>query len=249
MMKNGNHQAVPTTTVTQSRVKLFQPSQRPTARVSEWMETSFGKCKVVGRLGQRHADVVEAILFCSEKRRDISDGGVELLVDPARVRKTLSDSRYSLAQIEKLLAELRAVTITIEAPQFDFPIIGGLIDHVIPSQMKRRDPLTGGERDLWRVRLGVALVMLLKNDLSLYYDPAPICRLQHGISQAVARHLLTHKTEPHGGWYIDTVISAVYAVASSQTVRDARRRLKEDVDELSVLGLIIDGDRIKKTKG
>jgi hypothetical protein len=189
---------------------------------------------------------VESILYCAEKRRDVSDGGIELLVDPARVRKTLSDSRYSFTQIEKLLAELRAATITIETPQFDFPIIGGLIDHVIPSPMTRHDPLAGGERNLWRVRLGVALVMLLEHDLNLYYDPAPIARLQHGISQAVARHILSHKNEPLGGWYLDTAIVAVAGKSSSQAMRDGRRRLKEDVDELKALGLVLDGNRIRK---
>ncbi|WP_248696931.1 hypothetical protein [Pseudomonas aeruginosa] len=162
------------------------------------------------------------------------------------MRKTLSDSRYSFTQIEKLLAELRAATITIETPQFDFPIIGGLIDHVIPSPMTRPDPLTGGERNLWRVRLGVALVMLLEHDLSLYYDPAPIARLQHGISQAVARHVLSHKIEPTGGWYLDTVIVAVAGIVPSKAMRDARFRLREDADELKALGLILDGDRVRK---
>jgi hypothetical protein len=225
---------------------LYQPSQRPKLRSGDWIETSFGRSRIEGRLGQRHADIVESILYCAEKRRDISDGGIELLVDPARVRKTLSDSRYSFAQIEKLLAELRAATITIETPQFDFPIIGGLIDHVIPSTMTRRDPLTGGERNLWRVRLGVALVMLLEHDLSLYYDPAPIARLHHGISQAVARHILSHKIEPQGGWHIDTTILAVAGKTDSQAMRDARRRLREEADKLKVLGLVLDGDRISK---
>lgn len=242
--KSGNTVA-PTSTAAQARVRLYQPSQRPEIRRDEWLETSFGRCKVSGRLGQRHADVVEAILYCAEKRRDVSDGGVELLVDPARVRKTLSDSRYSFAQIEKLLAELRSVTVTIETPRFDFPIIGGLIDHVIPSPMTRRDPLTGGERNLWRVRLGVALVMLLEHDLSLYYDPAPIARLQHGISQAVARHILSHKTEPTGGWYLDTTIKAVAGEMPSEAMRKARLRLKEDAEALKALGIEIDGDRIQ----
>jgi hypothetical protein len=163
------------------------------------------------------------------------------------VRKTLSDSRYSFTQIEKLLAELRAATIIIETPQFDFPIIGGLIDHVIPSPMTRPDPLTGGARNLWRVRLGIALVMLLEHDLSLYYDPAPIARLQHGISQAVARHVLSHKVVPTGGWYLDTVIVAVAGQASSQDMRNARRRLKEEAEDLRGIGLVLDGDRIKKS--
>lgn len=115
--------------------------------------------------------------------------------------------------------------------------------------MTRRDPLNGGVRNLWRVRLGVALVLLLQNDLSLYYDPAPIARLQHGISQAVARHILSHKFEPAGGWYIDTVIVAVAGTVASKAMRDARFRLREDAVELAALGLKLDGNRIKKMVG
>ena len=246
--KTSGNAVTATSSCVQARVMLYQPSQRPRLKEGGWAETAFGRCRVTGRLGQRHCDLVEAILYCAEKRRDVSDGGVELLVDPARVRKTLSDSRYSFAQIEKLLAELRAATITIETPQFDFPIIGGLIDHVIPSPMTRHDPLTGGERNLWRVRLGVALVMLLEHDLSLYYDPAPIARLQHGISQAVARHILSHKVEPTGGWFLDTVILAVAGKVASKAMRDARFRLKEDANELEAIGLILDGDRVRKKR-
>ncbi|MFJ1337768.1 ABC transporter ATPase [Pseudomonas caricapapayae] len=185
-------------------------------------------------------------MYRAEDRRDVSDGGIELLVDPAPVRKTISPSRYSYTQIEKLLVELRAATITIETPRFDFPIIGGLIDHITPSPMTRFDPLTGGRRNLWRVRLGVALVMLLEHDLNLFYDPAPIARLQHGISQAVARHILSHKTSPTGGWYLDTVIMAVAGLPSNQFMRDARRRLKGEAVALRAAGITLDGDRIKK---
>ena len=245
---SGGNAVAPTSTTAQARVMLYQPSQRPRWSQGNWMETSFGRCRVTGRLGQRHADIVEALLYRAERRRDVSDGGIELLVDPARVRKTLSDSGYSFTQMGKLLAELRAATITIETPQFDFPIIGGLIDHVIPSELKRPDPLTGGERSLWRVRLGVALVMLLEHDLSLYYDPTPIARLYHGISQAIARHVLSHKIEPTGGWYLDTLIVAVAGNLPSKAMRDARFRLKKDSAGLWAIGLVLDGIRIRKRR-
>lgn len=247
-MSAGN-EVTPTSTVTQARVMLYQASQRPCRREGEWLDTSFGRCRVTGRLGQRHADLVEAVLYCAERRRDVSDGGVELLVDPARLRKTLSDSRYSMTQIQKLLADLRAATVEIETPELmrsGERIIGGLVDHVVPSPMRRSNPLTGGERYLWRVRLGVALVMLLNRDLDLYYDPSPIARLQHGVSQAVARHVLSHRNEPAGGWHLDTVISAVAAPLSAKAMRDARFRLREDSENLSRIGLSIDGDRIRK---
>ena len=241
---NAGNEVAPTTTAIQARVMLYQPSQRPRWRDGDWIETSFGRCRVSGRLGQRHADVIEAILYCAERMRAVSDGGVEVLVDPARVRKVLSDRQYSHQRMWSLLREAMSAVIEIEA--LKFRALGHLIDQVVESPMKRPDPLTGGERNLWRVRLGASLVVLLEHDLSLYYDPAPIAKLQHGISQAVARHILSHKVEPIGGWYLDTVIVAVSGQLSSQAMRDARRRLKSDSNELDGIGLVLEGDRIKK---
>ncbi|SCN47138.1 hypothetical protein BAZMOX_385711_1 [methanotrophic endosymbiont of Bathymodiolus azoricus (Menez Gwen)] len=39
---------------------------------------------------------------------------------------------------------------------------------------------------------------LIREDLSLHYDPLPIARIDTGVGQAVARHILTHKHEPNG---------------------------------------------------
>ena len=249
-MKTGN-KVVPTSTALQGRVMIYQPSQRPQERKGQWMDTVFGRCRVTGRLGQRHADIVESMLYVAERRRDVSDGGIELLVDPARLRRTLSDHQYSHDHILKLLTDLRAATVEIVTPELEQRgdrIIGGLIDHVIPSPMTRRDPLSGGERNLWRVRLGVALVMLLERDLSLYYPPGPIARLQHGISQAVARHVLTHKHNPAGGWHLDKLIRAVCDKDTDGVkLRNLRRRLKDDADRLLEIGIEIDAEyRLKR---
>ncbi|ENZ8021142.1 ABC transporter ATPase, partial [Escherichia coli] len=66
-MTTGN-KVTPTSTSAQARVMLYQASQRPSLMEADWMETSFGRCRIKGRLGQRHADVVEAILHCAERR-------------------------------------------------------------------------------------------------------------------------------------------------------------------------------------
>lgn len=249
-MTTGN-QVIPTSTALQARLMIYQPSQRPRERAGQWLGTGFGRCRVTGRLGQRHADIVESMLYVAERRREISDGGIELLVDPAKLRRMLSDHQYSHGRIKKLLTDLRVATVEIVTPELERSgesIIGGVIDHVIPSLLKRRDPLTNGERYLWRVRLGVALVMLLERDLPLYYPPAPIARLQHGISQALARHVLTHKHDPAGGWHLDTLIRAVGGEdVSSMTLRNYRRRLKEDAASLIKVGIEIDAtDRVKR---
>ncbi|WP_018982169.1 hypothetical protein [Salinimonas chungwhensis] len=239
-MKTGNR-VTPTSTALQARVVLYQPTQRPRERQGDWVETKFGRCRVAGRLGQRHADVVEALMYVSERKREVSDGGIELLVDPAKVRRTLSDHNYSLSRIQALLRDLRSATVEIITPELEGSgdrIIGGLIDHVIPSPKTRHNPLTGGQRNLWRVRLGIALVMLLERDLNLYYSPEPIARLQHGVSQAVARHVLTHQHDPSGGWHTDTLLRAVYGQdITSMALRNGRRRLKEDAEGLMKVGI------------
>ncbi|MCE1183750.1 MAG: ABC transporter ATPase, partial [Rhodocyclales bacterium] len=101
-MMTGN-EVIETRPLTPARVRLFQPSIRPVARKGEWLETAWGRCKVTGRLGQRHADMLEAVLFCAERRKNEDAGTIKLLVDPARVRKVLSDKRYSLEQCWTLL--------------------------------------------------------------------------------------------------------------------------------------------------
>ncbi|HDU8494899.1 ABC transporter ATPase [Morganella morganii] len=245
---------VPTSTVLQARVVIYQPSKKPLERKGQWIETSFGKCRVTGRLGQRHADIVESMLFVAERRRDINDGGIELLVDPAKLRKMLSDHQYSGGRLNKLLLELKAATIEIVTPELEQigeSIIGGLIDHVISSPMTRYNPLTRGTRRLWKVRLGIALVMLLERDLSLYYRPELIARLKHGISQAVARHVLTHKNNPPGGWYLDTLLVAVSGNdVNAKTMSNYRSRIKDDIERLREIGVDISSvNRVKRLTG
>ncbi len=245
MTTGGNH--LPTTTVTPARVRLFQATQRPARRAGEWVETSWGWCKVDGRLGQRHADLLEAILFCAERARPEDAGTLKLLIDPARVRQVMSDDRYSLQQLWKLLRELRECTIDVETAAMH--IMGGIVESAEHTEeLTRRDPLTGGERRLWTVRIGKAWVELMRLDLPLRYDPSPITRLRYGISQAIARHVLTHRSEPQGGWVIDGLIGAVAGELDGQARRDARRWLHEDAPGLEEAGVMVSGDRVHRSR-
>ena len=244
---------VPASTWTQARVVLYQPSQRPERRAGDWQTrvTDAGerRVRVVGRLGQRHADVLEAICYTALKRRDIDDGGIELLVDPHQVRRVMSGGRgqYSNEQLHILLADLRGAVIEIETPELAKQgqrIIGGLIDHWIPSCRTVTDPLSGGVRQLWRVRLGVALAALIRADGGVWRDPAPIARLGSGVSQAVARHVLTQAAPPRGGWKLDGLLDAVGARAGGRARREARMAVRGDTAGLAALGISVCGDRV-----
>ena len=239
------NEVIQTTGVTPARVCLFQPTQRPTLRSGAWAKTAWGRCRVDGRLGQRHADLLEAMLFCAERRHDEDAGTIKLLVDPARVRRVMSEFRYSQKQLWVLIREIKKCVIEIDTPKMR--LMGGIIDTAEYTKKEiRRNPLTGGERKLWTIRLGKAWAELMRLDLTLNYDPTPIARLEHGISQAVARHILSHKDEPNGGWTMDGVIEAVAGPIGSQALWDARRRLRGDAGGLTEMGIALNGDRIHR---
>ncbi|MER3447937.1 MAG: ABC transporter ATPase [Candidatus Dadabacteria bacterium] len=236
-----------TATVTQLRCAIFQASVKPIYRETTILENSFGVCVVKGRLGQRHADVLETLLYCAERTRELDDGGIEILVDPAKVRKKLSDSYYSYEQLKVLIEDLRQAVVKIKSKkQEDLFFIAGFIDHVVKSPFTKYDPLRKAERNLWRVRLGLGYSVLLANDIVLYYDPEPINNLRYGISKAVARYVLSHKTEPNGGWKLDGIFHVLQPNATKKTKEHFKYRLKKEREKLEACGVTITQDRIRK---
>lgn len=240
---------VPTTTVHQSRLQVFQPTRRPTDTIRR-VETPWGFAVITGRLGQTHADLIESFCKCAEDFRVDNEGRLHLLVDPQAVRKSMAGGvghdRYPLNRIESLTVDMMRAVIELNAPSQKIRILGGIIDKVEESPMKRGSK-NGQERHMWRVVLADTFAMLLQQDIHLNYNPAPIARLKTGIGQAVTRHILTHKDEPNGGWKVDTLLEMVGVnMANNAQVRQRRLDLKKDSEGLEELGIVLDGERLYK---
>jgi hypothetical protein len=185
-------------------------------------------------------------MYCAERRRDEDGGTIRLLIDPARVRRVMSERRYSLEQCWKLLKELRGCTIEIDTPKMRS--LGGIIESAEYTKTETRpDPLTGEQRRLWTVRLGKAWAEIMKLDMTTNGDPSAIAGLEHGISKALARFMLTHSThrQPNGGWVLDTVIHAVSGEIGTDGLKNARRHLRAEAHALRTLGVEIHGDRVR----
>lgn len=238
-------QIVPTSTVSEARLRIFQPSQKP-IRKTIMINTVWGTATVTGRLGQRHADALEAIRSCALSIKK-SEMGVSILVDPYEVRKRIGTGYYSLEQLKKLLEELRDASVRIDTPEFSG--YGGLISEYLeskkPMPRKGTGVLNGKERYLMIIQIGKVGVTLLENDIPLYYDPIPIAQLKSGMSQAIARHVLTHKREPKGGWLVDTLIEAVAGVLPSVKKAKARAAIKRDIDGFTACGIVVDNGRVR----
>ena len=240
---------LPTTTAHQSRLQIFQPTRRPKNEV-RLIETAWGTAKVHGRIGQGHADVLESIFSEAADHQIMSDGGMQILVDPHKVRVAAGGDKLSGAQLDKLITELMQVVIDMRIASTGMRCLGHIIDQVIESKVKAptRPGAIGDDRKMWRVDVPASFVKLIQGDINLHYDPAPIAQLTNGISQAIARHVATHKHEPNGGWTIDGLIDAVGAGGTPKDKSNRRAELKRDAEGLKNVGLMLENGRLTRKK-
>ena len=249
-VKQAPVQRLYTTTVSQARVQLFQPTRRP-LECTRQIATPWGSGTITGKLGQTHADYVEAVHYNALDWKSIPGGGLAVLVDPHHVRRCMSKGeKFSGEQVKAITGDLmRALvhlTIAIpHGPALNFR--GALVSSIADSLERRPNPLEkGADRPLNIVTFSPAYASLLDVDLPLDYDPRPFSRLRSGVAAAVARHIYTHRSEPMGGWKLDTLIAAVGAACSNGAIRERRSELREEaaVAALATLGVYVRGDRV-----
>jgi|LauGreDrversion4_2_1035121.scaffolds.fasta_scaffold08570_6 hypothetical protein len=248
---------LPTTSCHQSRLQIFQPTKKPHFKERNVLVT-WGHARIIGSLGQVHATTLEAIFFNCEKFNKLSEGRVELIVDPYKIRRTLGGGKqYSYTTLNKMINDLMSALIELKVKKPAFSIIKThIIEKVTFSQLQKPNPLarlikargSTKYRFMWSITISSEFMNLLRSDLLLYYDPMPICKLRTGVGQAVARFLLTHskKNQLNNGWNIDTLLLAVGV--EDHSLRDRRKDIKLDALLLKELGILVDGEKITLTK-
>ncbi|OZB79030.1 MAG: hypothetical protein B7X29_02460 [Halothiobacillus sp. 13-55-115] len=211
--------------------------------------TKWGEVSVNGKLGQQHADFFEAICFHAQNLSINEEGQLKILVDLAKIRRSTRLEGIGLKNTEN---ELMAAVVEILKPN-KLSCRGHLIDSIHPARQRDETVITahnpfGGTRALWTVTLGDVGMMLLKQKLTLNYNPTPIAQIHQGAAQAIARLLLTHdpKRQPNGGFRLDTLIEQVCGSLSPSVRRDYRRYIRSAASQLAELGILIEGDRVKR---
>ena len=235
---------LPTTHASAVRLRFFQPSTKPVYTSTELIETPWGWCQVDGQLGQTHADVIDAMMVTAIRLFKEDDGRLQLLIDPYAVRKVVGGgSQCSYKGLCDRLDDIMRCLVRWESKCGRLAGVGHIIDAYTKSKETRHNPF-GGQRELWKVTIGAAWAKLIEDDLGLYYDPVVIAKLNHGISKAVARIMLSHdpKRQPHG-INIETMLD--WLCINKDARRDARRNLKKYAPELESVGVIVSSGKIK----
>jgi hypothetical protein len=140
---------IPTTTVHQARLQVFQPTRLPKDCVRE-IETSWGIAKIDGKLGQVHADIVEAIFYYADRSKKFDDGRVVITVDHYKIKTSVGGGKcYSYPTINKRLDEIMKALIKLEIFATGQKVTAHVIDRVIKSKKTLHNPLNSSKRHMW----------------------------------------------------------------------------------------------------
>ncbi len=247
---------IPTSTVHQSRIALFQATRRPRLLSNYAVQTQWGTVTISGKLGQKHSDVLESLLYCAENSANVHDGRFKILVDLYQVRKHAGIA--SSNEVNQVIKEIMSAIVSVDFPSKNggrCQSVGHLIDymrHAVRSNgdlVTRKNPVNGNQRPLWTIELGKALSDIIKNDHWITTDPLPIAKLSCGICQAIARHVRGHSVHPRGGYILKNLISSLIATdASKQQLYDRIREVNLAKQELQSIGIIIQDGRVTVQK-
>jgi hypothetical protein len=230
------------TTITLNRLPIFQPTLRAKYQKKAF-ESPYGRLTVEGRLGQNHKSLLEVILYL-RKLYDLDEENMKLrvLYNEYEVKKylTTGSTTYSYEGYKQLMEDMKQAYIELGTIPPE-PIIKG----ITPSNNYWRKTkgnlpaVKGKELPYMIVEFGSVISYLVIKELRFTYDPKPILQL-HGISQAVARYLKTHKNHPSAGYHLRTLIETLTGNIEGQEWYNIKRLLKKDVEGLKKLGIAID---------
>lgn len=225
-----------------SRIPIFAPTRRPTARKEFKVETPWGAATITGRLGQQHRDWLDAARLVAERQESTADGRLHLLIDPAKLRVALGGMSYR--QVDEIRRDLQTALIEMHIKSSDVTISGALLAEVVNSPAAgvpaTRPGAKAEGRRYWRVSFGLAWSKLIENDLVTFIPLAQIVGMRYGISQAVARYCLTHKAvcEPLAG--------IAKRLGATRELCKIRAELLAESAKLADVGVGFDGDRVTK---
>ena len=233
-------------TVHQSRCAVFQPTRRP-GQQTRVQYNAWGTTTVKGRLGQNHQDVLDACFAVAERRVTASDGRIFLQIDPYLLRKKLNDLPH--AKIESWLQELRSATVEIRVPSRKIWALGGIIDEAVESAKPipptgKPGTLHNKERHYLRVVVSRIWAGMMAQDLPTNYGGqfGKILTLKSGISQAVARLMLTHAGKK-ANMGIDEALVALGASIGHGHKARVVADLRADAVALAEIGITV-GDTV-----
>jgi hypothetical protein len=201
----------------------------------------------------RHRDLIECAKLTAVEKGIDAVGRYCCIVDPNKLRGAISQgrSRVCWQQMKDLAEDLRTCKVRdleiFSRPSFGV-ITAGILDSIVYQGVGQVDARAGtlagdkpcGRRELWKTAFSEAWTYLFQHDIQISYRGhlPKIVALRHGVSQAIARFMLSHQL---GATYNLKETLQIVGAGRDETTRHRIRELLADERSLQEMGITIQG--------
>jgi len=194
----GTHFGPAVASVILSRLGIFWPSTRAAAE-HEWVaEGPWGKVTMKGRLSQTHRGIMDGIFAHAIASKRTAEGTFVVVVNPYQVMRSAGIKYPKRSWFKDILADMRRAEISIEETGKYWPHVAGIISEYIEHDdgCDLHGAMEGRDGRFMKITFSSAWMRIFDATLAVRYAsllPA-ISALRSGASQALVRHVITHRT-------------------------------------------------------
>lgn len=242
-----------------TRIGIFDNGDNPKNKVRE-ISTSWGYATVDGRLGQRHQEVLDALIACAVLSKPLDEDNPKtcdyrLFIDSVGLRSMLGwdMTRYEL--IVNCIKDLMKSIVTVEPKNSRIVSMSGIIKSAKSTgkvrakqngsynQAPSAEPtgkLIGGQ--LWAIDISIEWLTLIEDQPSYY--PLAVLRLKHGESKKLAKFIHSHVSPQY---FLSKALREWMQIDRRHRPR-AKNKMLREADDLEKVGVVIDHETLKITK-
>ena len=196
--KNSRPKRHPITTVTQCRVPIFWPTNKPprSKKAGDFIiENQWGRAVIKNcKLTQVHRNLLDVIFTHHRGLYHYEDGCVSFLIDLYEIQKLLQIEVHNHNWIRQKLEELRKTAFVTETK--NWVITGGIVrKHKYSKIDAEHTPDKFGPNKLYYVTFEAEFMKFFDLDMHMSYFKLvdKIISLEHPVSQALVRFCLSHR--------------------------------------------------------
>lgn len=241
-----------TSTVTQSRVPVFLPRERPlkagfgsdtdeTVDIvvgTEWGVAMLPACP----LDQRHRDLLDVLMTHHNDSFEHDDGALSLMCSLYTLQKHLGIKPVHHHRIIQHLEDMASTSIVLRNHRSSWTAHYKMVDYHAYID----DEAEKFKKKRYHIRLSPGFMALYQHDLKVHYPALlpKILAIKNPVARALARHCVTHRD------YKRTLVDALKEIGAiddytpARTIRHQKQAVKTQADLLAVVGIEVDDKRV-----
>ncbi len=244
------------------RIPIARAARESRGTTTINVETKWGQARVTGNIDQRHLDLLDAIFLWNQGHRLTSEGDLIIRVDSGDLLTQLGRSRWNIRQLNWCIDDLAETRIDLWDKQVQqLTSTHVFLRYNIPTDAVERPvrlgsrqsppppPASKAQED-WgtkngrtvreKLKAGTIEIMVsrewlrIRKEFPTWY-PSRVWHLQYGVSQAVARFMLSH--DPGADYLLRTALT--YLGVPTKHQARATEQIQSDAEAMAAIGVTL----------